>query len=878
MLKNRAQPSVLGYFHTCVAWLILVSSFSSFAQEPDDAPPETNGVAAIEAPAASETPAPVAIDELSDTRSGIQTEIRSLEEALTQRQRALDNTRERLALAQTWRERLESEYQGLQRRLETAGLDLTREYANLLRRRLDRLERQHLADNMTATIKAQLEAARTEQFRLEEFDALLRPSANENDRLAQRRAELLSQLGAAVSAHLEALNNYFVSVNATQALIIDYQSLLRQRLFWLPSTDPVHAQSFSELASASGWLFGPSRWNELLGAAPNALRAHPVPVVFLALLLAGLVITRARIRRALTAAGESIGNVTRDRIRHTFAGLGYSIILALMGTVALALLALLVSPAGEFGAALSVGLGNAAFLFFLLSMVFQVARSGGLGERHFKWRTATLNAIRRGMPRLLLVMVPAATLTPMTEAAIGESFRDSLGRVIFALASIALALFAHRVLKSSLTSDANGEVSLASQLIYLAVVSTPLILMGFSLYGYHYTAVQLEGTLFITACWVGAVALLYYLALRALSVRERRLVLERLREQRAAEQELAAAREAADASGEGLPTTLDMPEMDLQAISSQSKALLRILAGALTAVGLWMLWANVFPAFRFLDEITLWTVAPITEGAQALAVTLEDLLLSLLLGTATVLAARNLPGTLEVAVLSRMNLAPGTGYAITTLATYIIIIIGVVVTFGALGAQWSKLQWLVAALGVGLGFGLQEIVANFVSGIIILFERPIRVGDTVTVGGKTGTVARIRIRATTLIDWDRKEQIVPNKTFVTQDLTNWTLSDSITRVIVRVGVAYGSDIDTVHDLLNDVALANSRVVREPPPAVFCVALADSSINFEMRVFVKSMLDIMPLSHELHAAITRTLRDAGVQIPFPQRDIHIRTDA
>lgn len=120
--------------------------------------------------------------------------------------------------------------------------------------------------------------------------------------------------------------------------------------------------------------------------------------------------------------------------------------------------------------------------------------------------------------------------------------------------------------------------------------------------------------------------------------------------------------------------------------------------------------------------------------------------------------------------------------------------------------------------------------------------------------------------------------MVPNKTFVPQDLANWTLSDSITRVIVRVGVAYGSDVDTVQRLLNDVVTANSRVANDPPPAVFCVALADSSINFEMRVFVKSMLDIMPLSHERHAAITETLRDAGIQIPFPPRDMHIRTEA
>jgi potassium efflux system protein len=190
--------------------------------------------------------------------------------------------------------------------------------------------------------------------------------------------------------------------------------------------------------------------------------------------------------------------------------------------------------------------------------------------------------------------------------------------------------------------------------------------------------------------------------------------------------------------------------------------------------------------------------------------------------------------------------------------------------------QWSKLQWLVAALGVGLGFGLQEIVANFVSGIILLFERPIRVGDTVTIDGITGTVSRIRIRATTLVDWDRKEQIIPNKTFVTEDLTNWTLSDSITRVILPVGVAYGSDVDQVQELLTEGAHNNERIVDDPAPAVFCIGLGESRIDFELRVFVRDPLDIMSLIHEINAAITHTLHEAGIEIAYPQRDIHVRS--
>lgn len=875
MYKKRYHAGIPWLYHVSIAYFVLIFAPLSFAQAPSSNPDtEPLEPAIIEVREAAETPAPVAIDELSESRSGILEEIRSLEQALEQRESALIKSRERLAFAENRQNRLAAEYESLQQRLETAGLGLTREYAHLLRQRLDRLERQHLADDLATAIKAQLEAARMEQFRLEEFDALQQPSVQSSDRLAQRRAALLEQLGTAVTAHLESLGSYFLSVNATQALIIDYQSLVRQRLFWLPSTDPISVQSFSELATAAVWLMHPGRWYELLHSIPSALRSRPAAVVLLTLLLTGLVFTRRRVRRALEMTSTYIGNVGRDRSRHTFLALWYSVTLALAGTVALLLAASLVVRGGEFGAALSTGLENAAFLFFLLSMVYQIARKNGLGARHFKWRAETLHAVRRGIPRLAAVMIPAAIVTSVTEAAIGEQFQGSLGRVAFALASIELALFADRVLKANLARDANGNATVVSRSIYLVVIATPLALMGLSLYGYHYTAVQLEGTLFITACWVSLVALFYYLALRALSVRERRMTLDHLLEKRAAEQELAAAREAADASGGELPTVLEMPEMDLNAISAQSKTLLRILAGALTAMGFWLLWANVFPAFRVLDEITLWTVAPLTDGGTLLMVTLEDLVVSALIAAATVLAVRNLPGTLEVTVLSQLNLAPGSGYAITTLITYTVVIIGVVVTFSMLGAQWSRLQWLIAALGVGLGFGLQEIVANFVSGIVILFERPIRVGDTITVGGKTGTVARIRIRATTLIDWDRKEQVIPNKTFVTQDFTNWTLSDPITRVIIRVGVAYGSDIDLVQRILSSVATNNKRVVKDPPPTVFCVALAESSVNFEMRVFVKSMQDIMPLSHELHAAIVDTLREAGISIPFPQRDIHI----
>ena len=126
-------------------------------------------------------------------------------------------------------------------------------------------------------------------------------------------------------------------------------------------------------------------------------------------------------------------------------------------------------------------------------------------------------------------------------------------------------------------------------------------------------------------------------------------------------------------------------------------------------------------------------------------------------------------------ILQRLSFDAGSRFAVTTVVRYVIVVVGVVVTFGQLGIGWSKVQWLVAAVTVGLGFGLQEIFANFVSGLIILFERPIRVGDIVTIGGFSGRVTQIRIRATTIRQWDRKELVVPNKEFITGQLINWSL-------------------------------------------------------------------------------------------------------
>jgi potassium efflux system protein len=257
-------------------------------------------------------------------------------------------------------------------------------------------------------------------------------------------------------------------------------------------------------------------------------------------------------------------------------------------------------------------------------------------------------------------------------------------------------------------------------------------------------------------------------------------------------------------------------------------------------------------------------------------ITLTNGFLALVFAIVFTVAARNLPGVLEILVLQRLPVDAGSRYAIATIAQYVIFSIGFVLIFNSLGVQWDKVQWLVAALSVGLGFGLQEIFANFISGLIILFERPIRIGDQVTINDLTGVVSRIRIRATTVTDLDNKEIVIPNKTFITNQLTNWTLSNSILRVTVPISIAYGSDTHRAHEVIWNVAKSNPRVLNHPKMQLFFLDFGDSSLDFELRVFVGKLSDFLTSRHELHMAINDALNEAGIEIPFPQRDLHIRS--
>lgn len=231
---------------------------------------------------------------------------------------------------------------------------------------------------------------------------------------------------------------------------------------------------------------------------------------------------------------------------------------------------------------------------------------------------------------------------------------------------------------------------------------------------------------------------------------------------------------------------------------------------------------------------------------------------------------------LELDVLSRMDLPRGVAPTTARLTRYAILLVGFVVAFGASGVDATKLALVVSALSVGIGFGLQNVVNNFVSGLMLIFERPVRVGDIVEIGGLTGEVREIGIRASTIRTLQGADVIVPNSELIANRVVNWTLTDSLRRIDMPIGVAYGSEPGLVKELLEKAARSVHDVATDPAPVAIFLGFGDNALSFEVRVWVRRF-DLGPaVKSEANTAIARALAEAGIEIPFPQRDLHLRS--
>ena len=701
--------------------------------------------------------------------------------------------------------------------------------------------------------------------------------------LVQQRQTLLEKALDVNALYLGKLRELDQAEQALLATAAEYDAYLDEQLPWLRNAKPIQLEDVRAM---------PSELRARLSAAdlPGLPRligqqlAHS-PVFWLAVIGAGVLLSR---RRAIIAAIESItpriGKPTTDRMNYTVWVLGLTLLLA-------APLPLVFAAAGwqlqvDGGATeLSQALGNALIRAALhLSFLFSlgaICRPHGLAAVHFRWPERNLKLLRT---QLSLFIWPFVIAILILNVALGINQAETggtLAKLALLLAYLPLSWFLYRVFHprngvfAHLRSGGDYPMLFRTYLLwYPLIVGAPIALIALAWTGYVYTATAFSYLFLLTLWFLFALVLGNSLALRWLQVTRRRLAFDAAMERRRAEQEEA---EEHDALGELGELQFEEEEVDITALSDETRGLIRILLVTSTVVGLYLIWFSALPALHIFDDVVLWYGTVTVDGAaQPLPITLGNLGQALLYAIGTWVLADRLPALLEILLLQRFHMTAASRYTVTTLTTYVVVAVGLMLVLSTLGARWSQVQWLVAALSVGIGFGLQEIVANFISGLIILFERPIRVGDAVTVGDTDGVVTKIKIRATTIRNWDGKELLVPNKEFITGRLLNWSLSDQTTRIVLAIGIAYGSPVRQAMELLEEAAEENPNVLDEPSPTVIFETFGDNALGLLLRCFVDSIdLRVSTIS-ALNEAINDKFNAAGISIAFPQRDLHLDT--
>ena len=794
---------------------------------------------------------------------------------------------------------LKDELKSLEDKVDAVGL--TRPVALLLRRKRASLPDVHLYRRSVAARQAEISLAQLDMIELEEQRSAL---ANLEPRVAEimdgleqpASKEQREDLKAAIREQLETQRSYLDALiadyNRYFATLVDLDAAERQliaaagnaadyideRILWVRSAPPLQWACLVRASYAIAWLLSPPAWGGVLRALGSEAWANLPLFGLAALILAGLFYERRRLRDRLERIAAMVPLAEKDSFAHTLRALAITALLAAPWPLLMAFVGWQLAVPGdasEFAKGVGAGLLAAAGIYAVMESFRTVCLPRGLGETHFRWRREATEHIRRHLVWLMAAVVPARFVVSTLGWQANEAWEESLGRIVFILGLLALAAFLRvafrpggQVMKAVLDMNRGGWLDRLRHVWHPVAVLLPVALAVMAAFGHFYTARHLEVRLQATLLLLLGVVLVRALTVRALFVLHRKVALRQALARRAAQSAEAAEGEGAPGGAEGPDATPSRQE-SLHVLSLQTRRLMHGFAEAAVLVGLWLIWSDVLPALGILKSIALWS-------SGTASVTLADLALAVLIFVLTIVAGRNVPGLVELIILHRLPLDHGIRFAITAISRYLIIVVGVVLSLGTIGVGWSKVQWLVAAITVGLGFGLQEIFANFVSGLIILFERPMRVGDTVTVGDTTGTVTDIRIRATTILDWDRKELIVPNKEFITGRLVNWTLSDSISRMRFPVGIAYGSDTALAERVLLQVAMASPHVLDEPSPTVVFKGFGDSALNFELRVYIPNMNCYWKAWHEVNMAIDAAFRKAGIEIAFPQRDVHVRS--
>lgn len=658
-------------------------------------------------------------------------------------------------------------------------------------------------------------------------------------------------------------------------------------LFWVPNVNPITPAFFLNVIRDLKHFVSIDVLSQIGSAFIVMLsnQATLLPILATLILVAFNINSKKHYNSFLIRASSQVGKVTQDEFSITLRTLFWSILVAVPLPALLAVIGFELQSEWRYPVAEAMGKGIIATIPILFGCMIIAAFSHtqGLFIAHFHWPPKQVALVMRYYKMSIFLIIPLLITIITLDNLKEHNFSNTLGRLSFILLCLALAIVTHSLKLAGiplyLDKTDSGD-NIINGALWGLLLSAPLLAVLASSSGYLSTAQALLARLETSAAIWFLLLVVYYIIRRWMLIQRRRIAFERAKQRRA---ETLAQRIKIE---EETPNTLnrfessvdaDDTEIDLDAISTQSLQLVRSILTMIALVSVILLWSKIHSAFAFLGNISLWNVTDIVNGIETThPITLGSILIAILVFSITMQLVRNLPSLLELAVLQHLDLTPGTGYAITTISKYLLLLFGAVLSFSWIGIEWSKLQWVVTALSLGLGFGMQEIFSNFISGLIILFEKPIRIGDTVTIRNLSGSITKINTRATTISDWDRKEIIVPNKAFITEQFINWSLSDTLTRVVLTVPAPICSNSKEITEILANAAKHCSMVLSTPSPEIYLVDIQKGIQIFELRIYASEMAHRMPMRHEIHQLILSGYQQHGITLPYQPYQVRSET--
>ncbi len=475
-----------------------------------------------------------------------------------------------------------------------------------------------------------------------------------------------------------------------------------------------------------------------------------------------------------------------------------------------------------------------SFHVTIFCFLLEISKPNGLMRRHFALSPAAVRNHHALINKIYAALLPILLLANIRELDPSKISSDTIGFAIMLCCSLCLCVL---LLKGAWTQLKKQDFAFDSRFKAPAVLFLCLILLAALALGYYYTAIKL----------INRTALSIYTCLAFILVSQ---TLKRI--MHVAHQKLK----------RRCGYRLSSDQAPLKLLKFINPAL-----GAVTVYLIYLQWNDLTGVLSYLDTICLWKSEELVGGELVTTsyLSVADVLLCLLILALTVLLNRTVPPLLERAVLLRFaGSFKKSSYTVRIISSYLIIALGIIIAGRSLGIGWDNLQWLVAALSVGLGFGLQEIFGNFVSGLIILFERQLRVGDIITINGMSGTVSKITIRSTTIVSFDHKDVMIPNKAFITSALTNWSLSGKAARLSLTASVGFGDDAQRAKEILYDVILGCRYLAAQKNVSLYLKSVSAGSCTLCAELYVDKVENLQSAFDDLCARSARRFEQEGIK--------------